>query len=61
MGKGKKKRSKLNKDKKEFKAQEKNLNMLEQLKQKAKSQGFQEWDRLPGLNSFTMLNSLSNT
>lgn len=52
MGKGKKERTKLNKERKDVRTLEQNLKKLEFLKQKAREDGFKEWERLPGLNTF---------
>lgn len=52
MGQGKKHRTKLNKERKNERTHEQNIKALEALKQKERLNGFDEWERLPGLNTF---------
>lgn len=54
MGKGKKQRSKENKQNKEAKEILKHLKKIEEYRELSRQQGFNDWERLPCMENFTM-------
>jgi hypothetical protein len=48
----------MHKNNKENRTYEQNIKQLEYLKLKARDDGFKEWERLPGLNSFFNINDV---